>query len=135
MIEILILISLCRKLGEKARAKGHKAGWYQFLLVMFWFGGEVGTALAIGIVMAILGEDPDQLALLLYVGAIAGAAFGAWGAFKIVGSLPDLSDDNSDDDRYDDDYDDERPPRRRESAPPGSDQYRPTVTDRDAPPR
>jgi hypothetical protein len=115
MLDLLILIGLGRNLGAKARAKGHKAGYYQFLLVLFWFGAEIGAGAAIMLYLAMAGEDPEEYLFLIWVGAIAGAALGAWGAFKIVSSLPDLSRDDYEDDY--DDYEDDRIMPRVESAP------------------
>jgi uncharacterized YccA/Bax inhibitor family protein len=91
MLEILLLINLCRRIGEAARAKGRAAGGYQLMLVAFWFGGEVGTALAGGIVMALLFGEQEEggVFCFLYILAIVGAALGAVIAFQIVANLPD----------------------------------------------
>jgi hypothetical protein len=118
MIELLILINLCRKIGVKAKAKGHKGGYYKLLLVLFWFGAEIGSGFAIALCLSIAGEDAEQLFFLIWLGGIAGAALGAWGAFKIVDSLPDLTRDDSDDDydHYDDCEDDRIAPRIETSS-------------------
>jgi Na+/alanine symporter len=90
MLEILILISLCRQIGERAREKGKTAGIYQFMLVIFWFGGEIGAALLTGIILAIAyGSDFQNFFCFSYIAAFVGAAFSAWVAFQIVKSLPD----------------------------------------------
>jgi hypothetical protein len=117
MIEILILINLCKKIGANARAKGHKGGYYQLLLVLFWFGAEIGAAFAIAFGLALAGEDPEHLGILIWLGAIAGAALGAWGAFKIVKSLPDLTREDYDDD-YDNYEDDRISPQVESSSNP-----------------
>jgi hypothetical protein len=105
MLEILILFNLCKKVGAKAEAKGHKGGYYKLLLVLFWFGAEIGTGFAIALYVAIAGEDAEQFFFLIWLGGIAGAALGAWGAFKIVDSLPDLTREDDEDDDYEYDRD------------------------------
>lgn len=111
MLEIIVLIKLCQKIGENARAKGRAAGWYQFMLVAFWFGGEVGVALAGGIIMGLVfGEDGDDgVFCFMYLLAIGGAILGALLAFQIVASLPEPDREPRDDIerwRDDDDRDD-----------------------------
>lgn len=109
MLEILLLVALCRKIGEAARAKGRSAGGYQLMLVAFWFGGEIGVAL-LGAVVSylVLGpQDEDGLLCFMYVLALVGAAVGALLAFQIVARLPD-ADRARDDDDYDRWRDDDR---------------------------
>jgi uncharacterized membrane protein YeaQ/YmgE (transglycosylase-associated protein family) len=91
MLEILILINLCRRIGERVREKGRKAGGYQFMLVMFWFAGEIGAAVVTTIVLVVVhGADYEKYIFLAYIAAIVGAAILAWLAFQIVASLPPL---------------------------------------------
>jgi hypothetical protein len=108
MLEILILISLCRKIGEAARAKGRSAGGYQLMLVAFWFGGEVGVGLLGGIIIAVAfgGQEEDGVFWFVYILAILGAALGALLAFQIVAHLPDPGERDEYDDRRRDDDDD-----------------------------
>ena len=80
MLEILLLVYLCRQLGQTLRAKGRSAAWYQFLLVVLWFGGELFG----GVVALILGID----GIGMYLGALLGAAGGAAIGFVIAHSLP-----------------------------------------------
>ena len=115
MIEILILINLCRKIGANAEAKGHKSGYYKLLLVLFWFAAEIGPA-SRSLYLAFSRRRSGADGFLIWIGAIAGAALGAWGAFKIVSSLPDLTRDDSEED-YDDYEDDRIAPR---VAPPSN---------------
>ena len=94
MIEIIILFKLCRRIGETARDKGRREIGYQLMLIVFWFGGEVGTALLAGVVLAALyGEEFEKYALFAYIAAFAGAAAGAWIAFRIVAALPESGSD------------------------------------------
>ena len=80
MLEILLLIYLCRELGKILRAKGRSAGWFQFLLVILWFGGELFGAVA----AAIIGFDSGPA---MYLGALLGAAGGAVLGFVIAKSI------------------------------------------------
>jgi hypothetical protein len=84
MLEILVVIILCRRLGEKARQKGRTAGWYMLMLVGMWVFGEL-----LGGVVGILLSD-GQVTATAYVAALIGAALGAVGAFLIVGALTPL---------------------------------------------
>jgi hypothetical protein len=89
MLEILILYRLCKRIGEVARGKGRRAIGYQLMLILFWFGGEVCSALSAGVVLALLyGEKFQEYALLGYIAAFVGAGLGAWLAFQIVAGLP-----------------------------------------------
>ena len=80
MLEILLLVYLCKELGKILRAKGRSAGWFQFLLVVLWFGGEVFGA----VVAVILGIDGGGA---IYLAALLGAAGGAVLGFVIAKSV------------------------------------------------
>ena len=80
MLEILLLIYLCRELGKILRAKGRSAGWFQFLLVILWFGGEFFGAVA----AVIIGFEDGPA---IYLGALLGAAGGAVLGFVIAKSV------------------------------------------------
>src|SRR5687768_14002054 len=86
MLEILLLIYLCKKVGEIVRDKGRSgAGWFQFLMVGMWFGGE-----AVGFVAgAVMTGDADGGA---YAMGLLGAAAGATATFVIVKSLAPAGD-------------------------------------------
>ena len=79
-MEILLLIYLCRRLGAILRAKGRSPGWYQFLMVLLWFGGEIFGAV---VTVAVLRMDGGPA----YLGALVGAAGAAVLAFVIANSL------------------------------------------------
>jgi hypothetical protein len=77
MLEIILLVTMCRRLGEKARAKRHTAGKYQFLLVLFWFGGEIGGGMVAAFLSVIFGVFVDfqgepNLAVVYGAGIIRG---------------------------------------------------------------
>lgn len=104
MLEILILSQLCRRIGQSARSKGRGAIGYQLMLIMFWFGGEMGTALLAGIVLAVVyGDQFENYLLLAYFAAIVGAVVGAWLAFRIVAGLSET--DTSDRAEKDSEFD------------------------------
>ena len=84
MLEIIALIYLTRRVGEIAREKGRKAGWFKLMTVVLWFGCEIGGAVVGGIVTAIAGW-PEAV---IYVLALVGAAAGAGLSFLIVKALP-----------------------------------------------
>jgi hypothetical protein len=81
MLEILLLIYLCKHVGRKLRDKGRSPGMYQFLLVALWFGGEIFGAI---VAVAVLGLEGAGG----YLGALVGAPGGATIAFVIANSLP-----------------------------------------------
>jgi hypothetical protein len=94
MIEIIILFKLCGRIGEAARDRGRRAFGYQLMLLLFWFGGEVVAAILAGIVLAAFyGEEFERYLLFGYIAAVAGAALGAWIAFRIVAGLPEPGSD------------------------------------------
>lgn len=86
MLEILLLIFLCKRLGTMLRAKGRSAGWFQVLLVVCWFGGEFVCALA----MMVITQNPNVDATI-YIGALLGAAGGAIIVFVIAHHLAPLN--------------------------------------------
>ena len=56
MLEILLVWTLAKKIGNIVQNKGHARWGYQLLLVVLWIGGEVAG----GIVGAIAQEGGDQ---------------------------------------------------------------------------
>src|SRR4051794_21043587 len=107
MIEILLLISLCRKIGDRAREKGLSPGWYKFFVVVAWFGGELMGAIAAEIAsQVILDERQGDNLLLVYLFAIFTASLFVWFVFKLVAIRPDLE--------LDDDHEDDEIPRIRQ---------------------
>jgi hypothetical protein len=91
MVELFILYSLAKKLGDQAEAKGRGRFGYQLLLWLFWFGGEFCGAM-FGGALAAGGGDGEPNMILVYACALIGAVVGAFIAFAIVGSLPDRND-------------------------------------------
>lgn len=87
MLEIILLFALGRRVGNIVRAKGHKAGLYQFLLVILWFGGEILGAIFGAIVGAAVFQQAEPMGFA-YLFALLGAAAGAVVAFVIAKNLP-----------------------------------------------
>jgi hypothetical protein len=89
VLEILFLVYLCKQLGRKLRAKGRSAGWFQFLLVVAWFAGEImGAVVAAGV----LDDGSGEFHPVAYLGALLGAACGATAVFLLARSLPGEAD-------------------------------------------
>ncbi len=80
MLEILLIIYLCKQIGNILRSKGRSAGWYQVMLVAFWVIGEVMGGI---IAIVILGAG-DGFNAAAYLGALMGAAVGAGLAFFVA---------------------------------------------------
>lgn len=89
MLEILLLVFLCKRLGAMLREKGRSAGWMQFLLVVCWFGGELVCGVAIVVFMQMAGSSEPGVGA--YLGALLGAAGGATIVFVIANSLAPLN--------------------------------------------
>ena len=86
MLEIIMLINLTKKIGAMLEAKGRKSGWFKFLTVVLWFGGEIVG----GIMGLMLAAINDWGRLIVYVIALLGAAVGAGTAYLIARSMPPL---------------------------------------------
>src|SRR4051812_37574450 len=84
MLEILLLVYLCKRLGVMLRGKGRSPGWWQFLLVVCWFGGELVGALTMVFIVAEPGTGFDATA---YLGALLGAAGGTTFVFVLANHL------------------------------------------------
>jgi hypothetical protein len=92
MIEIVLLIGLCRNIGRKVRNRGRSAVGFQLMLVGMWFGGEFIGGVVGTIITTLADGQYTGPGLLAYIMALAGAGIGAWGAFKIVNSLSNPND-------------------------------------------
>ena len=88
MIEIIVVIFLCRRLGRFMRAKGRRPLALQILLVLCWFGGEILGGIVFVIFQAIRGEPVDDLNLMFYAVALLGAACGAGLTFLLASIIP-----------------------------------------------
>ena len=88
MLEIIIVVVLCKSLGNQLRAKGRKPFWMQFLLVVAWFGGEFAGGVVGGIAHVIQNGPDAPMGMGVYLFAIVGAALGAGFTFLIASLLP-----------------------------------------------
>ena len=91
MLEILALYFLCKKMGEKLRAKGWpKPIWMQIAVVLAWFGSMFLGSLAYGVYVAIKegSAAAENLGFSVYPVALLSAAAGVGLLFLIAGLLP-----------------------------------------------
>jgi hypothetical protein len=90
MLEILLVIHLCRRIGARLQDKGRPSGWFKFLVVVAWFGGEFAGGVAGGIVSAIIhGPDNEPALLPVYLAALAGAGLSTAFVFLLASQLSD----------------------------------------------
>src|SRR5206468_618836 len=82
VLEIFLIVWMCRKLSAMVRAKGRSPAGYCTMLVFFWFGGEF-----LGAVCGMLISGERAIA---YMFALAVAVMGALGAFAIVRTRTNL---------------------------------------------
>lgn len=87
MLEIIILIILCSKIGKIVESKGRKKIGYQFMLVGMWLGGELFGGILGGIVGALVLGNEDGATLLGIAAALVCAITGAVIAFQIAKNL------------------------------------------------
>lgn len=87
MIEILVVISLTKGIASRAREKGQSAGLFGTLLVAFWVLGELLGGLAGAFASAANGGEPQMI--VVYAGALIGAAIGAATAYGLLGMSRD----------------------------------------------
>jgi hypothetical protein len=122
MIEIFILIQLCKSLGNKLRQKGRSPTGMQFLLVGLWIACEFIGAIMGYVIGAIATGGDESSAFFGVAGAICGVIFAAVTVFQIAKAMqpaPEMLDRDRDDPygpgwrerdrerlrRYDDEYD------------------------------
>jgi hypothetical protein len=87
MLEIILLITLTRRIGHILEQKGRKSGWYKLLTVLLWFGGEIIG----GIIGAVIAEIGGLNQALIYLIALMGAAAGAGAAFLIAKAVSPIT--------------------------------------------
>lgn len=88
MLEIFVLVAMCRYLHKTARAKG-RPGWPFVLLMIFgWFAGAIGG----GILGIMIGGDDGEFPIGFIVGYLVGAALACIGNAIIVNLLTPVHD-------------------------------------------
>jgi len=90
MLEIILLVYLCGRIGRIVEPKGHRSGWYKFFLVISWFGGEFAGGLFAALILALLAGDNEPSLGMVYLFALGGAIVGVVIVFQIAKRLPDL---------------------------------------------
>jgi hypothetical protein len=83
MLEILLLIYLCRRAKNILINKGQKVGLWQLWIVLLWFGLEVGGML----IFLVLGSD---LMISMLSGVLC-AIGGSIALQRYIQSLPDIN--------------------------------------------
>lgn len=83
MIEIVMLIYLTRLVGRIVEQKNRKSGWYKFLAVVLWLGGEFAGGFAGGLLVVLTHASEG----FIYLFALIGAAIGAGVAFVVAKSV------------------------------------------------
>ncbi len=81
MLELLVVIFLCRKIGEEVRPKGYKPLGLQILAVVAWYGTQFGF----GFFWGMQGWDDGWG---FYVGCIAVGAAAGGSVYVFAKSLP-----------------------------------------------
>jgi hypothetical protein len=89
MLEILLVIGLCKKIGGILERKGRHSGWYKFFVVVGWFGGEFAGGVVAGVACAIFAEGREHFAII-YGSALGGAALSVGLVFSVASMLPDV---------------------------------------------
>ena len=90
MLEILVLYFLCKRMGEKLRAKGWKTTvWMQIAVVLAWFGGMLFGSISYGIYLVITkGEAAaESPGFIVYPIAILTGAAAVGTLFLIASAL------------------------------------------------
>jgi len=90
MLEIIVLIFLCRKIGNTAQRKGLKPGQWKLFTVLTWLGFEF-----LGAVVGIILFGYNQKDLL---GVMAFALVCAFGGYLLIKAILDKKPDPVDED-------------------------------------
>ncbi len=89
MVEIIVVIALCRGLGRRLRDKGYKPFWFQAMLVVGWIGGEIMGGFIGGIYHVIRNGPNVEPGLEIYLFAIGVAVMSACFCYLVAHLLPD----------------------------------------------
>ncbi len=90
MLEILLLVGLCKWMGSLMHEKGRNPLALQIFTVVGWIGGEISGAIVGGIVHAIQNPDVEEIGLGVYVFALVGAVVGVGIPFFVAFLLPSV---------------------------------------------
>lgn len=92
MLEIFLLVFLCRKIGDIMRLKNRNPLGLQVFTVLSWFGGELfGAVIGTIVLMIIQGEKAvnDGINLWVYLAALICAAISVAIVFIIAKLIPE----------------------------------------------
>jgi hypothetical protein len=88
MIEVLLVIYLCKKVGDVVRPKGYSVGLWRFFMVLGWVGGEITGGVIGGIMAAASAGNAQEPSMgVIYVCTLVGAALGAVIVFELANAL------------------------------------------------
>lgn len=88
MLEIFLVVVLCKALGKMLRAKGRNPLGLQVMLVVLWILGEVIGGAVAGVLHLIRNGENAPMGFGVYLFAIGGAALGAALTFLVAYLLP-----------------------------------------------
>lgn len=88
MLEIFLVVGLCKALGNRLRAKDIRPLWMQVMLVASWILGEIVGGIAGGVLHVIRNGPDAPIGFSAYLFAIGGAALGAGFTFLVAYLLP-----------------------------------------------
>lgn len=90
MLEILLLVGLCKRLGLIAKEKGLKPIKWQLLLVATWIGIEITVSISVYLAFFFLygEEEAETLTLPFYFLALIGSVVSSWLIFTYLKNLP-----------------------------------------------
>lgn len=90
MLEIFGLIALCKSIGRILERKGRRSGWFKFLVVIAWFGGEIAGAILAAIVAVVMNGQREPPMGPIYITSLICAALSVGLVFLIASLLSDL---------------------------------------------
>jgi hypothetical protein len=90
MLELLILITLSRRIARITKSKGRSAAAWILLLIGLWIVGEIGGLFLGAIASMIVSGDEEPNVLAAIVGALLGVTTAAVFTFSILKRLPSL---------------------------------------------
>jgi hypothetical protein len=97
MLEIILIIVFCKRIGEIVGRKGHRKFPFQLMLVALWFGGEILGGI-LGAVIALALPDgrgrTEPSLLFIYPFAIGGAIVGVLIAFAVANRIAPVGGDD-----------------------------------------
>jgi len=89
MLEILLILSLCRSVGGRLEDKGYpSASSYQFFVIIAWFGGQFVGAFAAAFGCAVLDHGREHLGLV-NLGFLFGSSLAIGIVVWFASALPD----------------------------------------------